>query len=142
MKQLFYALYIVPCIIFGQEKPLSSIHLVIDSLKNQVIYISQDSLVRLDATDLSTIGVQKILSPKTVDFYPIIRENKLIFVEEKGGDVFELSKKDSLVRIENSNIKNFLIGSAIFIKKDTLFRHGGYGYWSQSNFFTQSQIHL
>ena len=57
-------------------------------------------------------------------------------MEEKGGDVFELSKKDSLVRIENSNIKNFLIGSAIFIKKDTLFRHGGYGYWSQSNFFT------
>lgn len=136
MKQLFYALYIVPCIIFGQEKPLSNIHLVIDSLKNQVIYISQDSLVRLDATDLSTIGVQKILSSKTVDFYPLIRENKLIFVEEKGGDVFELSKKDSLVRIENSNIKNFLIGSAIFVKKDTLFRHGGYGYWSQSNFFT------
>ena len=68
MKQLFYALYIVPCIIFGQEKPLSNIHLVIDSLKNQVIYISQDSLVRLDATDLSTIGVQKILSPKQLIF--------------------------------------------------------------------------
>ena len=136
MKQLFHLLYVLPLISFGQVEQGSNIHLVIDSLKNQLLYISKDFLVRLDATTLSKVGVQKIRKPRMFDFHPLIKKNKLIFVEEKGGDVFELSKKDSLVRIENSNIKNFLIGSAVFIKNDTLFRHGGYGYWSQSNFFT------
>ena len=79
---------------------------------------------------------QKILRPKRLlGFRPIIKENKLIFLDEQGGDVFELTEKDSLARIDNSDIKNFLIGSSTFIKNDTLFRHGGYGYWSSSNFF-------
>ena len=60
----------------------------------------------------------------------------MVFLDQKGGSVFGMSDKDSLVRLDNSNIENFLIGSAVFIKNDTLFRHGGYGYWSQSDFFT------
>jgi hypothetical protein len=113
------------------------VNLLVDSLRNQILYITKDSLIRLDANNLKVVGVQKILKPKKLlSLHPIIKENKLLFLDSKGGDVFELTEEDSLVRIDNSNIKNFLIESSVFIKNDTLIRHGGYGYWSQSNFFT------
>ena len=137
MKGVIWLLFLVPFVSFSQEKSNGETNnLLVDSLRNQIIHITSDSLIRLDANNLKIVAKQKILRPKRLlAFRPIIKANKLIFLDEQGGDVFELTEKDSLARIDNSDIKNFLIGSSIFIKNDTLFRHGGYGYWSSSNFF-------
>jgi len=137
MKCIIWLLFLVPFVSFSQERrERQTNNLLVDSLRNQIIHITNDSLIRLDANNLKVLAIQKILRPKSLhSFRPIIKENKLIFVDKHGGDVFELTEKDSLARIDNSDIKNFLIGSSIFIKNDTLFRHGGYGYWSISNFF-------
>ena len=137
MKSVIWLLFLVPFVSFSQEKSNGETNnLLVDSLRNQIIHITGDSLIRLDANNLKILAKQKILRPKRLlGFRPIIKENKLIFLDEQGGDVFELTEKDSLTRIDNSDIKNFLIGSSTFIKNDTLFRHGGYGYWSSSNFF-------
>ena len=137
MKGVIWLLFLVPFVSFSQERrERQTNNLLVDSLRNQIIHITNDSLIRLDANNLKVLAIQKILRPKSLhSFRPIIKENKLIFVDKHGGDVFELTEKDSLARIDNSDIKNFLIGSSIFIKNDTLFRHGGYGYWSISNFF-------
>ena len=137
MKCIIWLLFLVPFISFSQEKSTGQTNnLLLDSLRNQIIHITNDSLIRLDANNLKVLATQKILRPKRLlAFHPIIKENKLIFIDKQGGDVFELTEKDSLARIDNSDIKNFLIGSSVFVKNDTLFRHGGYGYWSSSNFF-------
>ena len=137
MKDIIWLLFLVPFFSFSQERRNGETNnLLVDSLRNQIIHITSDSLIRLDANNLKVLAKQKILRPKRLlGFRPIIKENKLIFLDEQGGDVFELTEKDSLARIDNSDIKNFLIGSSTFIKNDTLFRHGGYGYWSSSNFF-------
>lgn len=137
MKCIIWLLFLVPFISFSQEKSTGQTNnLLLDSLRNQIIHITNDSLIRLDANNLKVLATQKILRPKRLlAFHPIIKENKLIFIDKQGGDVFELTGKDSLARIDNSDIKNFLIGSSVFVKNDTLFRHGGYGYWSSSNFF-------
>ena len=137
MKGVIWLLFLVPFVSFSQEKRNGETNnLLVDSLRNQILHITSDSLIRLDANNLKIVAKQKILRPKRLlAFRPIIKANKLIFLDEQGGDVFELTEKDSLARIDNSDIKNFLIGSSIFIKNDTLFRHGGYGYWSSSNFF-------
>ena len=45
-----------------------------------------------------------------------------------------LNSNDSLYKKDNSNIVNFFIGSNHFVRKDTIFKHGGYGYWTLSNF--------
>ena len=137
MKGVIWLLFLVPFVSFSQEKSNGETNnLLVDSLRNQIIHITSDSLIRLDANNLKVLAKQKILRPKRlISFSPIIKENKLIFIDRQGGGVFELTEKDSLARIDNSDIKNFLIGSSIFIKNDTLFRHGGYGYWSSSNFF-------
>jgi hypothetical protein len=137
MKSVIWFLFLVSFISFSQEKRTGRTNnLLIDSLRNQIIHITNDSLIRLDANNLKVLATQKILIPKRLlAFHPIIKENKLIFIDQQGGDVFELTEKDSLARVDTSDIKNFLIGSSMFIKNDTLFRHGGYGYWSSSNFF-------
>jgi hypothetical protein len=137
MKGVIWLLFLVPFVSFSQEnRKGETSNLLVDSLRNQILHITSDSLIRLDANNLKIVAKQKILRPKRLlAFRPIIKANKLIFLDEQGGDVFELTEKDSLARIDNSDIKNFLIGSSIFIKNDTLFRHGGYGYWSSSNFF-------
>ena len=137
MKGVIWLLFLVPFVSFSQEKSNGETNnLLVDSLRNQIIHITSDSLIRLDVNNLKVLAKQKILRPKSlISFSPIIKENKLIFIDRQGGGVFELTEKDSLARIDNSDIKNFLIGSSIFIKNDTLFRHGGYGYWSSSNFF-------
>ena len=137
MKGIIWLLFFVPFVSFSQEKRNKETNnLLVDSLRNQIIHITSDSLIRVDANNLKVVAIQKILRPKRLlSFTPIIKANKLIFVDNHGGDVFELTEKDSLAKIDNSDIKNFLIGSSIFIKNDTLIRHGGYGYWSISNFF-------
>ena len=137
MKGVIWLLFLVPFVSFTQERRNGETNnLLLDSLRNQIIHITNDSLIRLDANNLKVLEIQKILRPKSLcAFRPIIKENKLIFVDKQGGDVFELTEKDSLARIDDSDIKNFLIGSSVFIKNDTLFRHGGYGYWTISNFF-------
>ena len=137
MKDIIWLLFLVPFFSFSQERRNGETNnLLVDSLRNQIIHITNNSLIRLDANNLKVLAKQKILRPKRLlSFRPIIKVNKLIFLDEQGGDVFELTEKDSLARIDNSDIKNFLIGSSTFIKNDTLFRYGGYGYWSTSNFF-------
>ena len=137
MKGVIWLLFLVPFFSFSQERRNGETNnLLVDSLRNQIIHITYDSLIRLDANNLKVLAKQKILRPKRLlSFTPIIKANKLIFLDNHGGDVFELTEKDSLAKIDNSDIKNFLIGSSIFIKNDTLFRYGGYGYWSISNFF-------
>lgn len=139
MKHVFWLLLLISFTTVAQHRtnPEKTTHILVDSLKNQILYITNESITRLDATSLEVVRKQKILgSNYKLSLRPIMKQDRLVFLDQKGGSVFGMSDKDSLVRLDNSNIENFLIGSAVFIKNDTLFRHGGYGYWSQSDFFT------
>ena len=128
----------IPFLSFSQTRsmPDKYINILVDSINNNILFITPDSLITYSADNLDKISARNIDNPKLLELQPIFKNNKLIFLDKQGGDVFELSKTDSLLRIDKSNINKFLIGSSIFIKNDTLFRHGGYGFWSQSNFFT------
>ena len=143
MKHVFWLLLLISFTTVAQLKtnPEKTTHILVDSLKNQILYITKESITRLDATSLEVVRKQKILgSNYKLSLRPIMKQDRLVFLDQKGGSVFGMSDKDSLVRLDNSNIENFLIGSAVFIKNDTLFRHGGYGYWSQSDFFTYLEL--
>ena len=52
-----------------------------------------------------------------------------------GGSVFK-SINDTLVKIDNSFNHRMTHQSAVFIQNDTIFKFGGYGYWSNRNFMT------
>lgn len=129
---------LLPLVGFSQKKLTEEvpISILLDSTNHQIIYHTSTSIHRLDLSSLKVINSKEIKNSKTSSFSTIIKKNKLLFLENRGGDILALNSNDSLVKIDNSNISNFFIGSSIFIKKDTIFKHGGYGYWTQSNFLT------
>jgi len=57
------------------------------------------------------------------------------FVHPQGGLVHML-KNDSLQRIDNSFNHRMQYGSLIFTDNGKIFKYGGYGFWSNRNFFT------
>ena len=129
---------LLPLVGFSQKKLTEEvpINILLDSTNHQIIYHTSTSIHRLDLSSLKVISSKEIKNPKPSDFSTILKRNKLLFLENRGGDILALNSNDSLVKVDNSNISNFFIGSSIFIKKDTIFKHGGYGYWTQSNFLT------
>ena len=129
---------ILPLVGFSQKKLTQEvpISILLDSINHQIIYHTSTSIHRLDLSSLKVISSIEIKNSKPLGFSTILKRNKLLFLENRGGDILALNSNDSLVKVDNSNISNFFIGSSIFIKKDTIFKHGGYGYWTQSNFLT------
>ena len=84
-------------------------------------------------------------------FYPILENDKIkiedlnlklikfsereYMIDQLGGYVFRLNDK-SLKRIDNSYQHRMQLGSEIFIQNDTIFRHGGYGFWETRSLLT------
>ena len=86
MKGIIWLLFFVPFVSFSQEKRNKETNnLLVDSLRNQIIHITSDSLIRVDANNLKVVAIQKILRPKRLlSFTPIIKANKLIFLDNHG----------------------------------------------------------
>ena len=63
------------------------------------------------------------------------KENKFYIVQKSGGLVFK-SINNKIKRIDKSYDHDMTNFSDVFIKNDTIFKFGGYGYWGARNFFT------
>lgn len=62
-------------------------------------------------------------------------DSQIYFLDGMGGGVFEF-QKDSLTRIDKSYKHRMQIDATVFVKNDTVFKYGGYGFWSVRNFIT------
>ena len=62
-------------------------------------------------------------------------DEKKIMIDQLGGHVFKL-KGNILERIDNSYQHRMQLGSEIFLQNDTIFRHGGYGFWETRSLLT------
>ena len=66
----------------------------------------------------------------------LVFKNKTPYLVSKGsGMIWELTN-DSIKRIDNSFDHRMTYKSDIFVKNDTIFKFGGYGFWSARNFLT------
>lgn len=65
----------------------------------------------------------------------VFKNNTPYLVSKGSGMVWELTN-DSIKRIDNSYDHRMTYQSDIFVKNDTIFKFGGYGFWSARNFFT------
>jgi hypothetical protein len=137
-KTLRIIFILIPLFSVSQEITNIKQHLslTLDSINNQIIYQKKDSLYFLDIETLNTINTKKVNTSNLLNYSIIIKDNSLLFLEKEGGSILKLDSNDSLKKIDNSNINKFFIDNFSFVRKDTLFKHGGYGYWSQSNFLT------
>jgi len=136
MKLFLRVLLFFPLISLAQNDKSNQIpiDIILDSINNQIIYQTNTSIHRISLSNLKTTSSVKIKNSSLTPPKMILRKNKLLFLDQRGGDIFKINSNDSLYKTDNSHIVNFFIGTNNFVKNDTIFKHGGYGYWTHSNF--------
>jgi hypothetical protein len=109
-----------------------------DQKTKNIYAVWQDSVRIHYAPDYTTSRLIPIVPPRGYDFLtflPFCMDSELYLVGRNGGLVYKL-EGNTLRRIDRSFDHKMQINSAIFTRNDTLMHYGGYGFWSDRNFFT------
>ena len=136
-KSLLF-LCLLPSLLFSQELLFENTQIEISTMdpdKGLLYHFSGDSLKLINMANLSVVATRFITRSQSRPFIsmrPIWFEKKLLLSEKNGGELFKL-QNDSLKRIDQSDIHNWQSFSGLFVKNDTLYKYGGYGYWTASN---------
>ena len=101
---------------------------------NELVNFNNDSILFFNPNEENIYKKKYIYIPKGYDFnsYDIIYNKEYFFIEKLGGSIY-LIKNDSLKRIDKSYSHKMTLGSNVFAYNDTIFRFGGYGYWTSNN---------
>ena len=85
--------------------------------------------------DIELISSKEIKNSSEYDLSKFKFVNEYTLSSNLGGSILKI-KGDSIFRIDNSYEHKMQIGSLEFIRNDTIFRYGGYGFFENRNFFT------
>lgn len=109
--------------------------------KSKLLYVySGDTLITINLSKFSELERFKLKLPDLQEvshevLFPKFLKGELYFVHNQGGYLFRLNN-DSLVRVDNSFNHKMQCDASILVRDDTLYKFGGYGFWSNRNFFT------
>ena len=105
-------------------------------LKNDLIEVRNFDNELLEKISFDSQSLDKIDLNSINDYkFFIGSKNDLYIVQKSGGLVFK-SINNKIKRIDKSYDHDMTNFSDVFIKNDTIFKFGGYGYWGARNFFT------
>jgi len=132
--RLIYLLFLsltFPLITWAQSA--SDKFLAIDS--NSFLEVTKDAVLISSFNDFvtDTLKVDHDFNYKTVCL--VKSYNKPFIVSTEGGMIWSVDKT-GLKRVDNSYNHKLSFGSNVFVHQDTIFKFGGYGYWSNRNFLT------
>ncbi len=103
---------------------------------NEYRYTVEDYTIKkenLISSEIEVIPFQNI-DKINLNLYELIVKNKeYYFINNASGLVYKVQDND-LRRVDNSLDNRLLKDSYIFQHNDTIFRYGGYGFWSQRDF--------
>jgi len=85
--------------------------------------------------DVELISSKEIKNSSEYDLSKFKFVNEYTLSSRLGGSILKI-KGDSIFRIDNSYEHKMQLGSLEFIRNDTIFRYGGYGFFENRNFFT------
>lgn len=103
--------------------------------RQPILQIEKDT-IKIYNDDLSIKSLRIIKNPKQIPFEKFefkIINNEIYFFGGLSGEVYTIIE-DSLNRLDTTPDHRLNITSNIFVNNDTIFKYGGYGYWSQRNF--------
>jgi hypothetical protein len=110
----------------------------LDREKGLLLQFSGDSLTTID---LKAFKIKSKIALKLppeftfIEYRPIWQNKVLLLTEKDGGKVYSF-ENDSLVRKDRSDIVHWQSFSSLFNRNDTIYKYGGYGYWTTSNALT------
>ena len=114
-----------------------SIFFGLKSPNNDHLKIFYGNEIRYYDQEFKLIKVKLIKNNKDEleNYNHLFIKNDIYFLGKKSGDVHEIIN-DSLIRIDNTIDHRMTVRASVFLHNDTIFKYGGYGYWSQRNFMT------
>ena len=137
-KKLFFIIFLIGFNSFSQE-------IYIDTESNysfnknneELLIFKKDSVSIYDLNSFHLLEKKEIISPPNFDFsvYHILDKEPIHFVEINGGKVYQLNN-DTIQRIDNSYTHKMVWQSNVFTYNDTIYRYGGYGFWTTNNKLT------
>ena len=137
-KKLFFIIFLIGFNSFSQE-------IYIDTESNysfnknneELLIFKKDSVSIYDLNSFHLLEKKEITSPPNFDFsvYHILDKEPIHFVEINGGKVYQLNN-DTIQRIDNSYTHKMTWDSNLFTYNDTIYRYGGYGFWTTNNKLT------
>ena len=87
----------------------------------------------LNTSEIEIISFKNIDNINLNSYELLVKNEEYFFINKASGLVYKI-QDSSLNRIDNSLDNRLLIDSYIFKHNDTIFRYGGYGFWSQRDF--------
>ena len=134
MKQIFLFIFF-PLILFSQINRSGFI-----GNNNGHIYTIDQNLLKVYNYNQDLVNTYPIDSDPSIftsskSFESIFIKDKL-YISSVGGGMMYTIVNDTLKRIDNSFNHKMTIQSAVFTHRDTIFKFGGYGYWSSRKFMT------
>ena len=108
--------------------------------RDSLLLISNDSIYSSPISPSRSFSFSSLPLKSNKDL-PVLKsiitplDSQIYFLDGMGGGVYEF-QKDSLIRIDKSYKHRMQIDATVFVKNDTVFKYGGYGFWSVRNFIT------
>ncbi len=110
----------------------------IDTDSGLLYFITNDSLKIVDLAAFKLLKESRLLIPEgilSVDLIPVCLDKILYLVNNLGGQVFKY-EQGALVRLDHSFTHKMQLSSVVFTNHGSIYRYGGYGFWSFRNIFT------
>jgi hypothetical protein len=140
-KKSFILLLLISLPVLGQEivfKVSDQQLTALDRERGLLLQFSGDSLTTIDLEAFKIKSKTALKLPPEftfIEYRPIWQNKVLLLTEKDGGKVYAV-KNDSLIRIDRSDIVHWQSFSSLFNRNDSIYKYGGYGYWTTSNALT------
>lgn len=105
------------------------------SIDQREVVFRNDSLFIVCKGKLNFLKEVKSNGEISSSYKPLLVKDELFLVSGLGGSVYR-EVDSELLRIDNSFEHKNQLASSLFVKSDTIFRFGGYGFFDTRNFFT------
>ena len=143
MKQLLL-LFLFPSLVFSQSTIIKDSDKIIKTIISKesnnihVFYNDKVSTINLNTLKLKdTVFDSNGIDISSLKFINSFSKN--YFLDPLGGGIL-LFKNYTLSKIDNSFKHRMQIESSVFIYKESIYKYGGYGFWSNRNFITRFDI--
>ena len=136
--KLFYITLLIGFNLFGQEIYIDAeSNYYVNKDNEELLLFKNDSVSKYDLNNFHLLEKKEIISPTNFNLseYHILYKDALHFIEFNGGKVYRLSN-DTIQRVDNSYTHKMTNGSNVFTYNNTIYRYGGYGFWTSNNKLT------
>ena len=134
----FYLTLLIGFNLFGQKIYVDAeSNYLFNKESEELLVFQNDSIFIYDINSFHLLEKKEIITPSNFNFklHHILNKEPIHFVEFNGGKVYQLNN-DTIQRIDNSYTHRMAFQSNVFTYNDTIYRYGGYGYWTYNNKLT------